>query len=258
MAMRAKVVGGVLLIGVVVAASGQSPREKLPNLLPPKPPLFPRLHRLTRPHYQPGLPVRDYVPYQGLDFAQPTAVVSQIGILLPREVRLPDTPPPEQGGPARVFRPRVKYYQLDRAQLTINHCSIGRVAVSLHESGEWIISLRADQNPWMTGPRHGVSSSAYERGPVSAIQAPIPELERHTNDLRRNQFVVWVRAHGAHPLKENIPEASGGKPVLFQLRPEPFWVQRGQPYDFWAKGWSEGVRQFFDVIDRMEIEFNYR
>jgi hypothetical protein len=67
-----------------------------------------------------------------------------------------------------------------------------------------------------------------------------------------------VRCYGAFPLREEVPGLAPGKPVLFELPPASFWVQRGVPYDFWAKQPLPDVSQYFDLIDRVEVEFSYR
>lgn len=254
--MRTRTLGRVLLILAVVAAAGPGPKEKLPNLLPEKPSLFRRVPHLQHSRLQPGIPVRDYVPYGGLDYAQPTSATSQVGILLQREAP-PVDPSAWTGTPAPV-RHRVKYYELDRAQLQVHHCYVSRVSLSLHETGEWVLSLQADQNPWMTGTQNTVSTPTHVRGPVSAVRAPIPNLERQTSDLRRNLFFVRLRGMGAYPVSDTTSAAASGKPVLIHLQPLPFWVQRGKPEDYRTQSTLPEVRQFFDLIDRVEVEFYYR
>jgi hypothetical protein len=76
-----------------------------------------------------------------------------------------------------------------------------------------------------------------------------------TNYLKRNQFYIRVRCYGNFALDE---KQAAGKPVLFEIVPAPFWVQRGQPYDFWTRQPQTLVRQYFDLIDRIEVEFYYR
>ena len=49
-----------------------------------------------------------------------------------------------------------------------------------------------------------------------------------------------------------------GKPVLVELPTAMFWVQRGYPYDFFARQPQRDVAQYFDLIDRVEVEFSYR
>lgn len=210
----------------------------------------------TRPACCPGLPGYDY---QFGTVAPPVVTVSLPEVTV--EGRPPFTPGVPPDGltivPAPVVRGRVKYFQLGQARIENNHCFLSQVAVTLHESGAWTLSLRADQNPWMTGPRHEVSTPVQLRGAVSALQPPIPPLVLETNSLKRNLFMVKVRCYGAYRLREAVPTATTGKPVLFELPPAIFWVQRGVPYDFWNQQPLPAVSQNFDLIDRVEIEFSY-
>ncbi len=58
-------------------------------------------------------------------------------------------------------------------------------------------------------------------------------------------------------MKEPRADETTGKPVLFELGPDRFWVQRGQPKDLWLRGTDKAVKRYFDLIDRVEIEFYY-
>ena len=103
-----------------------------------------------------------------------------------------------------------------------------------------------------------VSTPVHLPGAVSALKAPIPNLGKETDSLKRNQFFVKVRCYGGYPVREALPALAPGKPVLFELPTAIFWVQRGYPYDFWAKQPLRAVAQYFDLIDRVEVEFSYR
>jgi hypothetical protein len=213
-------------------------------------------HR-TRTDCCPGLPCYDY---QHDGFGGSKSVQSQIAVLIEQRLEVNPAAPPagKTSLPPRVLRDRIKYYQLPQSKMQIDHCSLSRVALTLHENGYWTLSLGADQNPWMTGQRQEASSPTQTRGTVNSVRAPIPPLTKQTNDLKRNLFRVKIRCYGGYPLQENRPELSGGKPVLFELEPDPFWVQRGIPYDYWKSGATVAAQRFFDVIDRVEVEFSYR
>ena len=90
--------------------------------------------RCTRPGCLTGIPPRDY--QHGSRSKVETSVSTQ-GMLLYR------TPNLETGEAA----PGIRIYQLDRAKLQIDHCSISGVVLRLHEDGRWVLNLRADQNP---------------------------------------------------------------------------------------------------------------
>src|SRR5205823_3515617 len=97
----------------------------------------------------------------------------------------------------------------------------------LHESGDWTLSFRADQNPWMTGPDHAVSASVVLPGAATALKGPVPTLPKETNGFKRNQFFVKVRCYGNYPVRDAQPALAPGKPVFFELPTAAFWVQRG-------------------------------
>lgn len=131
----------------------------------------------------------------------------------------------------------IKLYQLDRQRLQSDHCSISQVALQLHNDGQWVLSLRGDQNP----------------KPEDGKPAPF----NPTLHIKRNEFVVRLRCLGA---SQNEPAANGigaGKPVLVDLAPCSFWVQNGQPRWVRTGGCSETVRTYLSRIDRVEIEFFY-
>ena len=205
-------------------------------------------HR-ARPGCLPGLPCHEYV--YG-DISPPVSVFSLDPVMLDR------VQPTAPGVPSGVVRERVKFFQMPVTTVRLDHCSLSRVVLTLHESGHWTLSLRADQNPWMTGPGHVVSTSVQLPGAVSALRPPIPNLPKETDGLKRNQFLVKVRCYGGYPVREALPALAPGKPVLFELPTAIFWVQRGYPYDFWAKQPLPAVSQYFDLVDRVEVEFSYR
>src|SRR5262249_47803259 len=154
-------------------------------------------------------------------------------------------------------RESVKLFQLSKPTVALDHCSLSRVALTLHETGEWSLSLRADQNPWMTGPMREVSNPKQLQG-VSALRSTAPNLAKETDSLKRNQFFVKVRCYGSFKLKEELTATSPGKPVLVELPTAMFWVQRGYPYDLMEKKQMREIARYFDLIDRVEVEFSYR
>lgn len=212
----------------------------------------------TRPLLLPGLPDHAYV--HGTISTQDRAR-STTGILI--EQRQPFSPgTPAVGGrapaPGEVVRERIKVFQLDRERLQVDHCSVSGLAVILHESGYWTMSLRADQNAWMTDHQRDVSTDLHLRGPATGLRPPIPDLSLETNGLKRNQFFLKVRCCGAFPMTEPVGTTAPGKPVLFALPTAMFWVQRGYPVDLWDRKPLRDVRQYFDLVDRVEVDFSYR
>ena len=204
----------------------------------------------TKPPLLCGIPPFDY---QNLSQSRTESAVSMIAI----EIRAEQRPPFDLGTLPRgvvvsqpvVIRERVRIYQLQQSVLRIDHCSLSRFALTLHEDGSWTLNFQADQNPQMIGQ------------PLNAITAPgAAALDiggKQTTHLKRNEFNVRVRCYGAFPINQLLTDAPG-KPVLFEIRPQPFWVQRGQPYSFWERHPDPLVARYFDLIDRVEVEFFYR
>jgi hypothetical protein len=173
-------------------------------------------------------------------------------------VTISDRPPAGPGAPRGLVRERIKFFQMSQSGVAIDHCSLSQMSLTLHESGFWTLSLRAHQNPWMTGPLHEVSGPGQLIGAVNAWQGTAPRLPMETDSLKRNQFFVKVRCYTGYGVRDTLPAVGPGKPVLFELPTAIFWVQRGYPYDFWAKQPMPAVAQYFDLIDRVEVEFSYR
>lgn len=196
--------------------------------------------------------------YQHLSYSQPATAKSMpaIGILAEQRQpftlgRLPGTVSTEQRRAMTppVSREQVRYFQFPQRELRVDHCSISRVALVLHENAFWTLSLRADQNPWFRGGTRNVLTPVPRNVPVSGLVS---------NGLKRNQFVVRIRCLGAAPLGLTRTDVGPPKPVLLELGPCVFWVQRGQPYSFWRRVAHPDLAKVFDLIDQVEIEFVYR
>lgn len=131
----------------------------------------------------------------------------------------------------------IDLYQLDQAGLQINHCEVSQVAIQLYDDGQWVLSLRADQN---------------RRPEEDELAEYNPRLH-----VKRNKFVIRMRCLGAfqHPPMEGVPTT--GKPVVVDLNPCSFWVENGQPRYVRHHGFDPLVHEHFDDVDRVEIEFFY-
>jgi|GEM_PF-5613655 len=147
---------------------------------------------------------------------------------------------PEQKDARGYFVPanRMHLFQLPVAKLELKDRRISRVAFQLNDLGKWTLSLRGDF--------HDRSEPRTE-----------PFIDGH---LRRCKFRVKVRCFGNYPIGEQASNTTTGKPVMLQTQPVEFWVQSGEPYDLWRHGnCCEACygKQYFDLIDRVEIEFSY-
>lgn len=204
-------------------------------------------HRgVTRPATDCALPHHDY---QYRDFSQPVQSVSAVGIL----VRDPlptvglselDRERLRRTGDAAALRSVKAFQFVDRPRLQIDHCSISQITVNLYENGEWTISLRADQNPIQLAP------AAANRDVTTS-----EETVKFTDHIKRNLFKVQLRCYAR--TGGAVADSALGKPVAIPLDIAPFWVQRQQPRWFYDTGNDSLIRQYFDMIDRVEIEFTY-
>lgn len=132
----------------------------------------------------------------------------------------------------------IDLYQLDQARLEIDQCEISQVALQLHDDGQWVLSLRADQNRRPDDP---------------AMAEYNPRLH-----IQRNQFTIRLRCLGAFKNEPAAGALAAGKPVLVELDPKPFWVENGEPRYVRTGGGSPLVANHFADIDRVEVEFFYR
>jgi hypothetical protein len=222
-----------------------------------------------------GIPPADYQPPQPPPAVVPVIALSSKGQVLAQPV----TPPPaarpmslQIPGTTAAPATRVKSYQFSQSTLAVDHCSISRMALTIQDNGLWRLSLQADQNPQVetstalttvqpaTTPIFGglvagrpASTTAPMRG-LPAVQL------KHTSFLKRNQFVIRLRGLGNFSEVVAVPAtpAAIGKAVLFAPPPIIFWVQNGVPYALVHDGYDRDVQQFFDMIDRVEIELSYR
>jgi hypothetical protein len=178
-------------------------------------------HR-TRPRPSTGIPDREY---QFRSRSQPKIVASNTQLPLVREER------------DILRRKTIRYYQLRQPKVEIDHCSISRVVLQLHDDGGWVVSLRADQNPVT---EEGVQPATTEQG-------------RYTAHIKRNRFHVEFRCLGVY--QDEPQEGDPNRPLLFNVELKPFWVQKGRPYALFERGDLGGDQQYFALVDRVELEF---
>ena len=184
----------------------------------------------TRPCYLPGIPDRDY---QYGSHSPIQEAVSAQGVTVELEV----APGLGKAGPLERFK---HFHLAKQAGLQVGYCAISRVALVLNANGEFILSLRAYQDPAV---------------PLSPAAMP---PNQNVDFLKRNKFHVRVLCYGAFPVYEKALDKSSGKPVLCQLEPEGFWVQRGVPLDYRIQGYSPDAQRYFSRIDRILVVFSYQ
>ena len=181
----------------------------------------------TRPSYQCGIPSYNY---QHGSRSQSETILSS------SSVSLQEPDPTNQ----KVLKD-LKHFQWKQATVRIDHCSISAPSLRLRDNGSWVLYLQANQNPEVE----------------NATAAATPE-GRYTAHLKRNQFVVTLRCFGASTGEQTSADAAIGKPLLCVLGPTEFWVQRGQPLPVCKQGYAPCIKEYFELIDRVELEFFYR
>lgn len=144
------------------------------------------------------------------------------------------SPSPQLEGhrPARL----IHVYQLYDPKLDIDFCSISRVVLQMHNNGQWVLSLRADQH------QRELVEQGYQ-----------PRLY-----VKRNQFVIRLRGYGNFAELPTAAAIQSGKPELVDLPEIKFWVQNGEPRFLRTTGHDDRIRQYFELLDRVELEFFYR
>ncbi len=108
------------------------------------------------------LPAYDY---QYGSISPPVTALSTEVVSVVREPWDPGLPPRDMAQPPfpAVVRERLRYFQLDRAGLRQDHCSITQVAVTLHENGAWTLSLRGSKPVDDRTVERGVNSDSFSR-----------------------------------------------------------------------------------------------
>jgi hypothetical protein len=203
----------------------------------------PSYHR-TRPCVRCAIPDRDY-QYQ--KFSQPQRSLSNVAVL----IETPRIGTRNLGeGVSRAIvaseaapQLRIKSFQFVKdPTLDIDHCSISQMSVLLHESGRWTVSLRANQNPLNVQPPLNVTTSQ--------------PIRLFTDHLQRNKFHIVARCYVQHGPGDS--DALIGKPMVIPLYVKPFRVQRQEPYQVFEAEFHPHIQQYFELIDRVEIEFAYQ
>jgi hypothetical protein len=207
----------------------------------------------TRPKVVCGLP-------PGIDYIHggpngPALAVSMTALLLPvRDAAADGVLPSGQ---------RAYAYQMGQAELRVDHCAISRVALVIRTDGFWTLSLRADQNrpedrdPPLIAVGRPVVTDATSLAPSRVILPGATATTRFTEHIKRNQFIVRVRGYAFAATGSSL-DAPPARPVLFQLAPDPFWVQRREPRFEKFQDFDVEIAEYVRSVDRVEIELTYR
>ncbi len=202
---------------------------------------------VTRPAPLFGIPTRDY------QFGERSALASMLSMPVVEVLRV-NTP---RGAK------RVKTFQFKDPQLRVDHCEISGVALQLFDDGTYVLSLRAAQNEGFVAAGQSAGGPEVE---LAAEQTQVEEgVDRQLTrteapsgrHLLRNEFHLQLLLFGAYS-QDEPPTVGVGKPVIVQLAPKPFFVERGRIENYYSTGCIHGVRRFFEMFERAELQFSYR
>ena len=121
-----------------------------------------------------------------------------------------------------------------------------------HERRRPDLRLGAEQDPRLLSAADRVRVGRHHPA-EEGVQPAATEQGRYTAHIKRNRFHVKFRCLGAYEAEPQ--EGDAGRPVLFNVEPRPFWVQKGRPYALFERGDLGGDQQYFDLVDRVELEF---
>jgi len=197
-------------------------------------------YRVARPQVRGGLKVYDY--QYGSRSASKVAV-SRTATMVPST----QAPGPRDH--------EIKLFQVERPkELEIEHCSITQVALQMDREGDWTLSLRAYQNAPLPADQAAQAEKA-EKAERRAAKKKAAPAEGKALFEKRSLFVVKIRAYGTSSEAAGSRDDLQGRPAMFTLGPESFWVERGQPYDLYRKYHNGEITRYFDHVDHVEVEF---
>jgi hypothetical protein len=155
--------------------------------------------------------------------------------------------------------PALRTFTQTTTALTVDHCTMSRISVTLFDDGGYTVSFRAEQNASFTQkPQQGAGGHVVSN--LGAVPRDKPDQLLNTGHLRRNEFNVRLRFYGAPPATTTgKSDAIVPGPVLMTLDLNPFMVQRGEPVEYFhAAGGNPGVRILFNLVERVEVDLRYK
>jgi hypothetical protein len=162
--------------------------------------------------------------------------------------------PPKESAPANgavgsaVASKDIRYFQWQTdTRLQRDQCAITRFGLVTERTGRIRASLQADQN----------TADVLAEMQKRAKEAGNPAIKQTTH-IKRNEFHVVVRGYGANQTRTAPDSTALGKPLLFRVEMCPFWVQNGESRDMVWDLNVQGVKDYFDLIDRVEVDFWFR
>lgn len=147
-------------------------------------------------------------------------------------------PPANSTLNAPVPERRIRVYQ-GGSPLVVEHCSIGRVALAIDETGLWTVSLAAEQFPYI------VNGNDRQATPAARFL--------------RNEFHIRFRGVALAQTEDPQRVAPVGQPEMFNVALQPFWMARDSRERISQRGrlTAEELARL-PLVDRVEVELRIK
>lgn len=130
---------------------------------------------------------------------------------------------------------RIRTFPLREKALTIDHCRISRVVVTIAENGEWSIDMVAEQNP----------------------QLLTNEKQPRIQLYQQNKFHITVRPLlGSQVVSSNSLDDVAA-PTVSSLQVTPFWLEKGQTKNVHFSDYDPQLAARFDSIRQVAVDLQY-
>jgi hypothetical protein len=152
----------------------------------------------------------------------PVTVISFEGVL--------DTDSALTSGPVRV-----RSFPLRKKEITIDHCRISDVVVTIAESGDWTVDMLAEQNPKLLSN----------------------EMQPRIQIYHQNKFHITVRPLLGSQVVSPDSLDDVVAPTVSSLKVSPFWLEKGQMQHIHHAEYDPQLAARFDSIRLVAVDFQY-
>lgn len=156
-------------------------------------------------------------------------VISFQGVL-DTDSALPGRSSPLASGPVRV-----RSFPLRKKDITIDHCRISDVVVTIAESGDWTVDMVAEQNPQLLSN----------------------EMQPGIQIYHQNKFHITVRPLLGSQVVSPDSLNDVVAPTVSSLRVSPFWLEKGQTKHIHHVEYDPQLAARFDSIRHVAVDFQY-
>lgn len=177
-----------------------------------------------------GIPFHDYQSVKTINGSE--KAVSTVGI--------PIIPP---NASPNIKPETVKFFQMNREKLLVDHCEITNVGLTISEYGGWSFAFEAHQNKVVT--------------PAKVVKVQKPSLkQKQTSQLLRNAFYVKARGLGTPPSGTANPNLVVA-PVLWEIDLGKIIVENGEQGSKFITGQNAALGRYVDLTQQVEFYFTY-